>query len=195
MKRARRRPTPIGTVVRALIGDREGTPSGRRGGKTLKFFEAFARIGPPVSERAEPVAFKSGVLTLEVSESVWLTELSLLAPQIRSRLNCSLGASWVTQVRLRLGLPRRARLVPPLRPLTEAERQRITGWVASIRDPDVKTAFCRAAEHCVRRGLPRGGLPPGSAGPCLTPAEPSLEAPRLTYGYGWRRPGGPGDTK
>lgn len=187
MKRPRRRPTPVAAVVRQLIGVQEGTPSGRRGGKTLKVFEAFTRIGPPVSQWAEPVAFKNGVLTLEVAQSVWLTELSLLAPQIRERLNCILAVGWIKQVRLRLGLPRRTRPAPVLRPLTDVERQRIAGWVDAIRHPEVQTAVRRAAERCVRRGLAQVGPAPGAAGPCLAPEEPVLEAPRLTYGYGWRR--------
>ena len=195
MKRARRHPTPIGAVVRQLLGEQEGTPSGRRGGKTLKIFEAFARIGPPVSEHAEPVAFKNGVLTLEVTESVWLTELSLLAPHVRERLNGGLGAPWVREVRLRLGLPRRARPAARLPPLTDAERRQIGGWVDAIRHPDVRTAVRGAAERWVRRGLSRAGLAPGPAGPCLTPEEPAPEAPGLTYGYGWQRPPGRGDPK
>ncbi|MBV9818820.1 MAG: DUF721 domain-containing protein [Solirubrobacterales bacterium] len=48
-------------------------------------------VGPAIAAAAQLTAERSGVLTVSCAASVWAQELDLLAPQIISRLNASLG--------------------------------------------------------------------------------------------------------
>ena len=47
---------------------------------------------PPLSEEAEPVSERAGTVTMACRSAVWAQELSLLAPDLRSRMNDALGA-------------------------------------------------------------------------------------------------------
>lgn len=49
--------------------------------------------GAVVLEEAEPVSERAGTVTVGCRSSVWAQELSMLAPDLQTRLNDALGAS------------------------------------------------------------------------------------------------------
>ncbi|MEQ9496822.1 MAG: DUF721 domain-containing protein [Deltaproteobacteria bacterium] len=168
-------------------------PDPRRGPKShaLRVFTAFTKIGPPIVDQADPVLFRKGVLTLQVAESAWMTELSFLAPQIKKRLNGLLGRDLIREVRFRLGpLMPRPEPPPKPKPLTREAKARIAAWADQIPSQDVRAAVVRAAERFA--ALPRKAPLDlsGPPGPRSTPTEliddPDAPKPR-TYGYGDRK--------
>ena len=49
-------------------------------------------VGAAIAREAEPVSERGGVVTVGCRSSVWAQELSMLAPDLRERLNQALGA-------------------------------------------------------------------------------------------------------
>ena len=90
----RRAPVPLAGAVNALA-DRLApqTP-----------LSAVQRVWPGVAgevvaAEAEPVSERAGVVTIACRSAVWAQELTLLAPDLVTRLNDALGAPRVTELR------------------------------------------------------------------------------------------------
>ncbi|MBK8013299.1 MAG: DUF721 domain-containing protein [Deltaproteobacteria bacterium] len=189
MARPRQHPVPIAEVVASYLSSCEARPTAQgRGGWTLKVLGAFRRIGPPVADHAEAASFRAGVLTLTVSESAWLTELTFLRGAIIERLNHLLGRTVVKDIRLRLGVVERKRPVQSTAvSLTAAQVARVESWAAEIANPEVRRAMMRAAAMSLSRGPPPIPLASGPPGPRLAPTEAAEgEEPGFRYGYGGR---------
>lgn len=85
-------------------------------------------LGARLSSRAQPLRLTRGELVVSVPDAVWRQELSLLAPQILTRLNEQLGSPVVQRIKL-VGaaqiappapeLPRRRLRMAPGAPLSE----------------------------------------------------------------------------
>lgn len=183
-----RAPVSVAETVARFLAKRHGLSVRGHEAASLKVFAAFTRIGPPISERAEPITFRRGLLTLVVEDSTWLTELTFLKPDIVVRLNKALGRALVQDLRLRLGsLSHRARtaeeLAPPLTPRQEGMLQ---SWGDTIKNPAIRDTVLRAARVCIATGrtkilAPIATGPPGPRPQCEPPptraAFPS-ESPR-----------------
>jgi predicted nucleic acid-binding Zn ribbon protein len=63
--------------------------------------------GAALSGRATPTAAHAGVVTLTCESAVWAHELTLMAPQLATRLNSALGDGRVVEVRCQAGPGRR----------------------------------------------------------------------------------------
>ncbi len=187
--RGKSKPVRITEVLTKLLGGLQDKQVRRTGSRALEVFAAFDRIGPPVSDHAEPTLFKGGVLTLMVNGPTWLTELSFLERQVVDRLNEAIGRKVVRSLRLRLGSPRkRVKPRPPKRRLTPQESQDVEHWTEDIKDDAVRAAVARAAKTSLASG-PADGQPfSGPPGPRLTPREMVEPEPEhgLTYGFGQR---------
>jgi predicted nucleic acid-binding Zn ribbon protein len=72
--------------------------------------EAWPAIGGIAAREAAPVSERSGRVTFECRSSVWAGELSLMASDLRDRLNAALGGSAetgpVTELRFVTGASR-----------------------------------------------------------------------------------------
>ncbi|NJK88269.1 MAG: DUF721 domain-containing protein [Myxococcales bacterium] len=135
----------LADVVRSML-NLETNEKRKTGHRVLRVFEAFRKLGPPLTRRAEPIWYGRGVLTLRVFGSVWMTELSFLAPQIVRRVNERLPEPWVESLRLRAGaVPAASERSEPVRRLTSVELERIEGLGAVIPRTEVKVAVMRAA--------------------------------------------------
>ncbi|MEL7368773.1 MAG: DUF721 domain-containing protein [Myxococcota bacterium] len=192
MARRSRKPVAVGDILARLLDEATGTSevSPRRGASGVsRVLTAFGRIGPPVTDHADAVHFRRGVLTLQVHESAWLTELTFLRTELIRRINKMLGGEPVREVRLRLGNRRKPSPPPPPppRPLTDEENETVTRWTAVIQDDAVRDAVRRAAARSMIRGpvvIPKVS---GPAGPRMTPADPPEAERGLRYGYGDRQ--------
>jgi Dna[CI] antecedent DciA-like protein len=178
LPRSSRHPTFVADVVARLLAQRHGHPSRGKEALALKVFDAFRRIGPPITEHAEPAYFKNGILSLTVGESVWLTELTFLKPELIARINHGLGRDAVEDLRLRQGkLERRrprAEVKPPV--LSNAQKERVERWGAMIADENVRQAVMKAAARSITTPR-RGKIASGPPGPLPSPAEPPPKAP------------------
>lgn len=189
-------PVRVAAVLARLMEEAmEGVGPGRKGPgrRTFAIFEAFERIGPPLTDHAEPSSFRRGRLTLRVDSSAWMTELGMMQRPILERVNGALPHPWVEEIRLVLGPPRPRRRAPvhPSRTLAAEHRAKLSEWSAPLRDDALRAAFERAAGTALAAGLRTGEAPvSGPPGPRVVPLTPwEEETPveeRLTYGYGDR---------
>src|SRR5262245_45916720 len=111
----------------------------------MKVFAAFAKIGAPVTEHAEPIMLRGGILTLNVADSAWLTELTFLKKEILDRVNRGLQKPAVRDVRLKLGSVSKKkddRAKPPV--LSEAENAKVEAWASEITSEEVREAMVSA---------------------------------------------------
>lgn len=158
----------------------------------FEVFKAFDRIGPPLTDHAEPIEFRRGQLTLKVRSSVWLTELGMMKHEIINRLNSTLAKPAVKEIRLILGNPKRNRPRKPPAPkqqLTPSQREKLNAWTSTLSNERVREAFERAASRSMETGPVNYTPYSGPAGPRVLapiPVEEESEADPLTYGYGDR---------
>lgn len=189
-------PIRLGELVQKLLGSTfsEGSKSAAKGpgARTFAIFDAFGRIGPPLTDHAEPVSFRRGRLGLRVRSSAWLTELAMMEKELVQRLNAQLPKPWVEEVRLSLGnpAPRRRRLPPP-KParLSPVQEEKVESWTRGLTDERVKEAFRRAAVSSLTGGAPVSRPYVGEPGPRVMPLSPwedDTPEPELTYGWGNR---------
>ncbi len=94
----RRAPVPLAGAVEALARELEPvTP-------LASVQRAWpAAVGPAIAAECEPVSERGGVVTVVCRSAVWAHELSLMAPDLVERLNASLTAGHVTELRCRAG--------------------------------------------------------------------------------------------
>jgi hypothetical protein len=114
-------------------------------------------VGAEAARRSRPQALVNGCLHVVVDNSPWLSELTLLAPDLGARLGAEFPA--VRSLRFSLGAAGRAADPPPAArpaprpaPLTDDDRRAIDAAAAAISDP--------ALAASARRLLARAWLPP-----------------------------------
>jgi len=142
----------------------------------MKVFASFAKIGAPVTEHAEPIMLKGGILTLNVADSAWLTELTFLKKEILDRVNRGLQKPAVRDVRFKLGSvskKRDTKASPPK--LTEAESAKVEAWASEIASDEVRAAMISAARWSLKRPPPARAIVEGPPGPAPRKPEPQPE--------------------
>jgi predicted nucleic acid-binding Zn ribbon protein len=115
-------------------------------------------VGEAIATRAEPAAYRAGVLTIRVSSAAWMQELQFLKESLRSKLNARLGAEQIQDIAFVSGAvgqgrqsERRPRVAAPMqaapasRALDELPR----------RDPELAAVF----ERLIRAQQRRRGEP------------------------------------
>jgi hypothetical protein len=111
-------------------------------------------VGPEAARRSKPQALVNGTLQVVVDNSPWLSELTLLAPDLTARLNHRHPA--VRSLRFSLGVPPAEDRPPAARPaprdprLTEDDRRAIDAAAAAISDP----ALAATARRLMARAWP-----------------------------------------
>ena len=100
----RRAPVPLAGAVEALAAQLE----------PLTPLAAVQRtwpevVGPVIAAEADPVGERAGVVTIACRSAVWAQELTLLGPDLVGRLNASIGAETVTELKCTAGAGRRRR--------------------------------------------------------------------------------------
>jgi predicted nucleic acid-binding Zn ribbon protein len=92
----RRSPRPASLALQTLV--REWAPSTPLAAVQGAWPEV---VGPTVAAEAEPVAERSGVVTVACRSAVWAQELDLMAPDLVARLNAALDGVEVSALRCR----------------------------------------------------------------------------------------------
>ncbi len=92
---------PIGDVLKALLRQKKFLQKGKYSGLTQAWAEL---VGTAISARTRIRGFQEGVVTVEVSSSVLLHELSgFMKPQLLSGLRASKGGRDVADLKFCLG--------------------------------------------------------------------------------------------
>jgi hypothetical protein len=144
-------PVRASTIVRQVVG--QHLPVGQRsqGAAAFDVFDAFRKIGPPVTRYAEPFNYRRGTLSVRVYGSAWLTELGFLEEEILGKINQHLRDRKVQVKNLRLylgsGQPKPEARAQPWPILPPDLEQRIEAWSEVISDPDIRAAWLSAAKR------------------------------------------------
>jgi predicted nucleic acid-binding Zn ribbon protein len=92
MARRKTRPDRVGNALQHVL---QRIDPERR----LELFRVWsAEVGPAIASRAQPTAFRDGILSVRVSTAAWMQELQFAKEDIRQRLNQRLGAEAVRDV-------------------------------------------------------------------------------------------------
>jgi|SRR5688572_9039370 len=111
-------------------------------------------VGPDAARRSRPQALVNGCLQVLVDNSPWLSELTLLAPDLTARLGSRYPA--VRSLRFLLGAQPADDRLPAARPaprdprLTDDDRRAIDAAAAAISDP----ALANTARRLMARAWP-----------------------------------------
>jgi hypothetical protein len=157
-----RRPAPVADLLDGILA---GKPLARRLHEA-KLWQVWDRVvGTQIADRARPVAFRDGVLTVIVGSAPWRQQLTFLKVEIVAKLNEAMGEPLVTDLFLKAGsLPTATRPAapprPPRRPLTAAEQEHIASLTAHITDPDLRAALAELlSRHLAERAAPANDQP------------------------------------
>jgi hypothetical protein len=124
-------------------------------GAKLKEYRVFSlwqkAVGPGIARHTQPASIRGKRLTVVVDSSAWMQQLSLLKPEILSRVNDRLGPDGIESITLKLGELERAdvrpeKYQPAVGELDAGEQQRIEERVAIIKDPETREALKQVME-------------------------------------------------
>jgi predicted nucleic acid-binding Zn ribbon protein len=91
--------TPLKEIISALLKDSR-LPFNPGDATIWRVWDEV--VGSPIARNAQPVWIKKGTLRVQVSDPIWLQELSLAGEMIRDRLNAKLGRKAVDKIEFRL---------------------------------------------------------------------------------------------
>ncbi len=98
--RKRGKPTPLKDVVPAVLGE---TGLAERLEQASVIVNWPAIVGREIAKVAQPISIdKQGVLQVAVTNNAWMTELSMMEPELLRVINEKAGARKVRRIRWRL---------------------------------------------------------------------------------------------
>lgn len=138
-----KRPLPISSLLESVFA---GKPAQKRlrEAKAWQFWEEA--VGSHVASKATPVAFRDGTLTVRVSGSAWMQQLSLMKLDIISHLNDAIGFPLVNDLFFRQGTIQKkeaelSAVDVQKRSLSDAEIQQLRERTRAVSDPELREAF------------------------------------------------------
>ncbi len=150
----KKKPARVGSLIPNLLKSIESSfPTG--GHRVWEVWDEV--VGPEIAKRAQPLELRGANLTLGVSSSPWLQQLTFLAPDIIESLNKKLGKKVVGKIRCRL-----ATIEPPPKPvrpepdldsvtLTSAERELVESTASGVADSEIAAAIKKARTANLKR--------------------------------------------
>lgn len=138
-----KRPQPISSLLESVFA---GKPAQKRlrEAKAWQFWEEA--VGAHIASKAAPVAFRDGTLTVRVSGSAWMQQLSLMKLDIISQLNNAIGFPLVNDLFFRQGTilkkedEHTAESVQK-RSLSDFEKKQLQERTLTVADPELRQAF------------------------------------------------------
>jgi hypothetical protein len=170
-----KQPLPLAALLEAVFA---GKPAEKRL-REAKVWQVWGEaVGAQIAAKSRPAAFRDGTLTVRVSGSAWLQQLSLMKQDIIRHLNEAVGASLVTDIFFKQGSvssqpEERPAAPPPKRKLSEAEKRQLAELAAPVADPELREAlmalFSSQLADARRTSNP---LPAEAAAPQEKPSSP-----------------------
>jgi hypothetical protein len=126
--------------------------------ETAKVFAWWSRSVPPrILAHARPVRLSRGVLTVNVSSSVWANELHYLSDDLLTRIRATSPSSGVQKIRFQVGplpdIPKRLQPAPPpAEPVRLASLPEELGRALSrVEDDELRKTIAEAATTSLAR--------------------------------------------
>ncbi|MBF0294994.1 MAG: DUF721 domain-containing protein [Magnetococcales bacterium] len=139
---------PLADLIQRVAGHFLDHPASKGAGLHREWSRC---VGARVARHSEPVTLRNGLLTVRVDSSVWLTELTYLAPGILEQLRARLPPdTTLREIRFKQGSLRtippwlqEKPAVPTLPPPLPGERERAVTLTAPITDPVLREVMTR----------------------------------------------------
>jgi len=138
-----KRPQQISALLESVFA---GKPAQKRirEAKAWQFWEEA--VGSHIASKATPVAFRDGTLTVRVSGSAWMQQLSLMKRDIIGQLNAAIGFPLVNDLFFRQGTVHKKEDEPAVvavqkRSLSAVEKKLLIEQTAAVADPELREAF------------------------------------------------------
>jgi predicted nucleic acid-binding Zn ribbon protein len=106
-------------------------------------------VGTSIAERAAPLAFRAGVLSVRVSSHSWMQELQFMKETIRERLNARLGGERIRDIYF-VSAPE-AEVAPARKKVEAFSPPEPVQPLPAIGDPQVASVFQRIVQAHARR--------------------------------------------
>ncbi len=103
-------------------------------------------VGPAVAARAEPAAFRDGVLSVRVAGAAWMQELQFMKDELRQRLNSRLGAEIIRDIYFVSGAAPRPAAPTPSPAAEPAPPLEAPIALPEVSDPKLAAVLARLAE-------------------------------------------------
>jgi hypothetical protein len=138
-----KQPLPLASLLERVFA---GQPAEKRLRESRVWQVWGETVGEQIAGKSQPAAFRDGTLTVRVSGSAWLQQLSLMKQDIIQQLNAAVGEPLVTDIFFKQGSlpgqPEQSEKPAPLkRKLSEAEKQRLAELAAPVADPELRAAL------------------------------------------------------
>ena len=103
-------------------------------------------VGEQIASRAKPLSFRDGILTVAVTSSSWLQQLSLMKPEIIQNVNEAAGEEIVKDFFFKQGKIAAGEIEPPpqLRhkiPLTAEQQAKLARLTEPLDDQELRAAL------------------------------------------------------
>jgi predicted nucleic acid-binding Zn ribbon protein len=139
------RPAPLADL---LAGAFQGKPAEKRLQEGKIWLVWDAAVGARIADKAHPVSFRDGVLTVAVASAPWMQQLTFLKQGIIEKLNERIGSDLVRDIYLKAGQRKSTSSAdtPPRRKsrqLSREELDQISAQTAAIPDQDLRENFAR----------------------------------------------------
>jgi hypothetical protein len=124
-------------------------------GAKLKEYRVFSlwqkAVGPGIARHAQPASIRGKRLTVMVDSSAWMQQLSLMKPEVLSRVNDRLGPDGIESITLKLGELERAderpeEYKPAAGNLEAGEQKRVEEYLVGVKDPEAREALKKVME-------------------------------------------------
>lgn len=138
-----KRPLPVSALLETVFAGKPAQARIREARAWLFWEEA---VGAHIASKATPVAFRDGTLTIRVSNSPWMQQLSLMKHDIISSLNAAMGEDLVTDLFFRQGIVHKWTDEPvdnvvKKRALSDREKKQLIECTSEVADQDLRDAF------------------------------------------------------
>jgi hypothetical protein len=136
-------PLPLAALLEAVFA---GKPAEKRM-RESKVWQVWGEaVGEQIAAKSQPAAFRDGILTVKVTGSAWLQQLSLMKQDLIHHLNAAIGTPLVTDIFFKQGslrdlLDKRPEGPPPKRKLSETEKKQLAELAAPVTDPELREAI------------------------------------------------------
>jgi len=138
-----KRPQSVSDLLESVFA---GKPAQKRirEAKAWQFWEEA--VGAHIASKATPAAFRDGMLTVRVSGSAWMQQLSLMKQDLIFHLNNAIGEPLVNDIFFRQGTIQKKKdeqseSVVPKRTLTDVEEKLLLESTSGVTDPELREAF------------------------------------------------------
>ncbi|NUM88311.1 MAG: DUF721 domain-containing protein [Bdellovibrionales bacterium] len=96
----RKEPSRLGDILGPLLRQRLGSDDLAGEHEIGRLWRSA--VGPEIARHARPGSLRKGLLTVEVNQPAWATELQFQSPRILDRINEAAGKLLVSELRFRV---------------------------------------------------------------------------------------------